>query len=185
MRPAESFIEQPVRSLQTMLRLLSRNDPAIPPVIPDGIYGQDTVRSVTAFQQLNGIPVTGITDQRTWESIVREYDAAVIEVDKAQPIEILLEPQQILRSGDSDPYVYLLQSMLTVLANTNDTIEVPTHSGYMDTQTVASLRSFQVLADLPDNGEADRTTWKHLVLQFTLDAHKRKATYANRRQSRP
>ena len=185
MRPAESFVEQPVRSLQTMLRVLSRKDPAIPSVIPDGIYGQDTVRSVTAFQQLYRIPVTGITDQRTWETIVREYDAAVIEIDKAQPIEILLEPQEILRAGDSDPYVYLLQSMLTVLADSHDTIETPTHSGYMDPQTVSSLQSFQLLADLPDNGEADRITWRHLVLQFTLDAHKRKATYGNRRQTRP
>ena len=178
MRPEESFIEQPIRSLQTMLRVISRKEPAIPSVIPDGIYGQDTMRSVTAFQQLYGIPVTGIADQQTWEAVVREYDLAVVEIDNAQPIEILLEPGQILKAGDDDPYVYLLQSMLTLLSDTHDSILTPSHSGSMDPQTVAALRSFQSLARLRDSGEADRNTWKHLVLQFTLDAHRRKRTYA-------
>ena len=72
MRPDESFIDQPIRSLQTMLRVIARKDPAIPAVIPDGIYGQDTMRAVTAFQQLYGVPVTGIADQQTWEAIVQE-----------------------------------------------------------------------------------------------------------------
>ena len=39
MRPAESFIEQPVRSLQTMLRVLAEDDQRLPTVVPDGIYG--------------------------------------------------------------------------------------------------------------------------------------------------
>ena len=185
MRPEESFIDQPIRSLQTMLRLIARKDPAIPSVIPDGIYGQDTIRAVTAFQQLYGVPVTGIADQQTWEAIVQEYDLAVIEIDKAQPIEILLEPGQILKAGDEDPYVYLLQSMLTVLADTHESILMPSHSGSMDPQTVAALRSFQALARLRDSGEADRNTWKHLVLQFTLDAHRRKRTYSGSPQTRP
>lgn len=185
MRPNESFIEQPIRSLQTMLRVLSRRDPAIPSVVPDGIYGQDTVRAVTAFQQLYRIPVTGIADQQTWDTVVREYDLAIVEIDKAQPIEILLEPGQILRAGDSDPYVYLLQSMLTQLSDTHDTVLSPTHSGSMDPETVEALRSFQILSNLPDNGEADRNTWRHLVHQFTLDAHRAKRTYGGSRRPRP
>lgn len=185
MRPAESFLDQPIRSLQTMLRVISKKDPAIPLVIPDGIYGQDTMRAVTAFQQLYSIPVTGIADQQTWEAIIKEYDLAVIEIDKAQPIEVLLEPGQILRAGDSDPYVYLLQSMLTVLAQTHDTITAPSHSGFMDPQTVEALRTFQTIARLNESGEADRNTWKHLVHQFTLEAHRQKKTYADAQRFRP
>ena len=51
MRPGESFVEQPVRSLQTMLRLLAEDDPRLPTVIPDGIYGPSTMIAVTAFQR--------------------------------------------------------------------------------------------------------------------------------------
>ena len=63
MRPEESFIQQPVRSLQTMLRVLSEQDRNHPTVVPDGIYGQTTANAVSSFQRMHGIPVTGITDQ--------------------------------------------------------------------------------------------------------------------------
>ena len=43
MRPPESFIGQPIRSLQTMLRVLHEDDPSHPVVIPDGIYGSQTM----------------------------------------------------------------------------------------------------------------------------------------------
>ena len=46
MRPPESFIEQPVRSLQTMLRVIAEDDPTFPTVVPDGIY-EDTLDRVT------------------------------------------------------------------------------------------------------------------------------------------
>ena len=113
MRPSESFVEQPIRDLQTMLRVLSEDDSRLPTVVPDGIYGPTTMNAVTAVQRQNGIPTTGITDQRTWETIVALYEAALIRVGKAQPIEIILDPGQVFRRGDSSPYVYLLQSMLT------------------------------------------------------------------------
>ena len=93
MRPAESFIEQPVRSLQTMLRVLSENDSALPTVVPDGIYGPTTMHAVTAFQRQNGLPVTGIVDQRTWDAIVQVYEIAIIQVGKAEPIEIVMDPR--------------------------------------------------------------------------------------------
>ena len=65
MRPGESFVEQPVRSLQTMLRVIAEDDPTLPTVIPDGIYGPATMIAVTSFQRREGIPVTGIVDERT------------------------------------------------------------------------------------------------------------------------
>ncbi len=45
----ESFVGQPVRSLQTMLRIIAQQDAMQPGIIPDGIYGQQTVAAVSAF----------------------------------------------------------------------------------------------------------------------------------------
>ncbi len=171
MRPDESFVEQPIRSLQTMLRVLSENDSTLPTVVPDGIYGPSTMHAVTAFQRQNGLPVTGIVDQRTWDDIVKVYEIAIIQIGKAQPIEIILDPGQVFRSGSSSPYIYLLQSMLTQLSNDHPAITSPGHSGIMDDSTVQSLADFQRLAGLPENGEFDKIVWKHLVHQFTLNAH--------------
>ncbi len=170
MKPGESFVEQPIRSLQTMLRVISEDDPRLPTVVPDGIYGQTTIQSVTAFQRLYGLPVTGITDQDTWEKIVSVYEQAVIRIGPAEPIEILFEPGQVFRVGDRSAYIYLLQSILTQLSNENSTITKPDHNGILDDSTSQALAAFQLLAGLPPTGELDRITWKYLVRQFTLSA---------------
>ena len=46
MRKPESFIGQPIRSLQTMLRVIAADENRSISVIPDGIYGQDTLSEV-------------------------------------------------------------------------------------------------------------------------------------------
>ena len=96
MKPGESFVGQPVRSLQTMLRILSEDDSRQPTVVPDGIYGPSTSQAVAAFQRRKGLPANGIADQQTWDAIVFDYEQALIRITKAEPIEILLEPGQIL-----------------------------------------------------------------------------------------
>ena len=74
MRPPESFIGQPIRSLQTMLRVLAEYDESYLPMIPDGIYGPKTMAAVTHFQRKHGLPATGVTNQATWEAIVAECE---------------------------------------------------------------------------------------------------------------
>ena len=170
MRPGESFVQQPVRSLQTMLRVISEDDPRFPTVIPDGIYGPSTMIAVTAFQRRSGIPVTGIVDQDTWDRIVEAYEPALIRVGKAEPIEILLEPGEIIVIGQRSPYIFLTQGMLAQLSGENTKILYPTLTGVLDTDTADALRAFQLLAGLPATGTLDRITWKHLVRQFTLNA---------------
>ena len=170
MRPNDSFLNQPVRSLQTMLRVLAEDDRRLPTVVPDGIYGPATVNAISALQRREGLPVTGVADQRTWETVVENYEPALIRVSKAQPIEIVLDPGQVFRSGDSSPYIYLLQGILSHLASEHATIELPTFSGILDPATAESLSSFQKLAGLPVTGQLDKITWKHLVHHFSLNA---------------
>ncbi len=172
MRPQESFVSQPVRSLQTMLRVIAEDQPSLPTVVPDGIYGQETITAVSAFQRQYGLPVTGITDQTTWEAIVEVYEEAIVRVDTAEPIEILFEPGQIFRLGDTSPYIYLLQSILIYLSLLHDNISTPQHNGTLDRSTSEALAAFQLLAGLPPTGELDRLTWKYLVKQFTLNANR-------------
>lgn len=171
MRPNESFIEQPIRSLQTMLRVLAEDDSRLPTVFPDGIYGPDTMHAVSSFQRQNNLQPTGITDKTTWDAIVTKYEPALIRVEKAEPVQIYLSPGEIIKKGASSPYVYLLQSMLTQLSSNSSTIPSPGHSGVMDQSTVDALKSFQKMALLPETGEFDKITWKHLVLHFSANAH--------------
>ena len=172
MKPGESFVEQPIRSLQTMLRVIAEDDARLPTLVPDGVYGPTTMQAVSAFQRQYGLPVTGITDQATWDQIVAIYEPALIRIGPAEPIEILMEPGEIFRLGDSNAYIYLLQSILTQLANDNPTISPPDHNGVLDDPTSQALAAFQLLAGLPPTGELDKITWKFLARQFALSANR-------------
>ena len=171
MRPNESFVSQPVRSLQTMLRVLAKDDSRLPLVVPDGVYGPATMNAVAAFQRQNGLPVTGVTDQVTWEKIYALYEPALIRVGKAEPIRVILNSGQVLRRGEQSPYLYLAQSMLTVLSQEHPAIPAPPHTGILDAGTAAALTAFQILAGLEATGELDKLTWKHLSNHFTLTAN--------------
>ena len=168
MRPPESFIAQPVRSLQTMIRVIAQDDPRQPPLIPDGIYGNQTATAVSTFQRNNGLPVTGVTDQITWEAIVAAYEPALIRADQAQPLYILLQPGQVIRKGERNPNIYLVQAILMVLSETYASISQPSQSGILDEATAISLASFQEMSALPQTGELDKVTWKHLALHYPL-----------------
>lgn len=170
MRPPESFIGQPVRSLQTMLRFIAAHHTDLPSVIPDGIYGQQTAKAVSAFQRKYGIPITGSVDQATWEMIVSVYKPALIHVSPAQPLQIILEPNQVIGPGEEHHSIYLVQAMLTAMANDYGSIPVPPLSGTLDAGTAESIQAFQRLSGLDITGELDKITWKHLVLQFQLSA---------------
>ena len=180
MRPGESFVSQPVRSLQTMLRVLAEADKSLPTVVPDGIYGATTMQAVSAFQRKNGLPVTGVTDEKTWLAIVDAYEPALVIVGPAEPIEIIMDPGQVFILGDESPYILLAQSMLIFLSGDFDSISKPNHTGVLDRETARSLSGFQVLNGLPDTGQLDKITWKNLSRQFTLQAHHKAATRAER-----
>lgn len=168
MRPDASFIGQPIRSLQTMLRVLAENDDSYETVIPDGIYGDATRSAVAVFQRRHGLDVTGVTDQNTWDTIVAEYEPALVSVTAAQPIEIILNPGQILRRGERDVNLYLVQAVLMALADIYGSIPTPSMSGILDDATADSISSFQLLTGLPMTGQVDKQTWKHLALHYPL-----------------
>jgi murein L,D-transpeptidase YcbB/YkuD len=176
MKPGESFVGQPVRSLQTMLRVIAESDELQPSVIPDGIYGPQTATAVSTFQRRHALPITGIADQETWDRIVEVYTPALVEVGPVQPLEIILEPRQVIRQGENHPNIYLVQAMLIVLSDAYSSITPPTHTGILDEATVISIQTFQELAGLPQTGEADKVTWKQLALHYPLASNNRRFT---------
>ena len=168
MRPPESFVAQPIRSLQTMIRVIAQDDPRQPPLVPDGIYGNQTATAVSTFQRNNGLPVTGVADQDTWEAIVSAYEPALVRISQAEPIYILLQPGQVIRRGERNPNIYLVQAILMVLSEAYASISQPSQSGILDEATSLSLAAFQEMTSLPQTGELDKVTWKHLALHYPL-----------------
>jgi peptidoglycan hydrolase-like protein with peptidoglycan-binding domain len=176
-KPSESFIGQPVRSLQTMLRAIAQQGSYQTTVIPDGIYGPETTLAVTDFQKRNRLPPTGVTDFDTWTAISDAYDEAIIYLDQAENLEIILDSNQVIRIGERNPFLYVAQGMLLFLSDEYDEIIAPTVSGSLDGSTARSIASFQKLNNITETGELDKKTWKHLTKQYTLSANRRKLNY--------
>lgn len=172
MRPIASFVNQPIRSLQSMLRVLSVQDDQYKQVIPDGIYGPQTLAAVSTFQRIHGLPITGITDQLTWNTIVSIFTPAAVDVAEAEAINIILNPNQVIRRGEANPNLYLVQAMLVVLADMYACIQKPSFTGVLDAETSSALSSFQELSQLPMTGELDKMTWRQLALQYPLAANR-------------
>ena len=164
MKPGESFVGQPIRSLQTMLRTIAQVEPNQLSVIPDGVYTSQTADAVRSVQENNNLNPTGTVDQDTWEQIVRAYRPAETEALPAEPIYITLNPGQSFQKGDRHHHINLVQAMLLLLSQVYPNFPALTISGVFDAATQEAIVALQILSDLPANGILDKQTWKHLVL---------------------
>lgn len=66
---------QKVLQLQEQLNRIAQNYPALPVIAADGIFGSNTADAVRTFQNIFGLPATGIVDYPTWYRISEIYVA--------------------------------------------------------------------------------------------------------------
>lgn len=177
MNTPRSYYNQPVRSLQQMLRTVSQHTGDIDRLIPNGIYDPQTQAAVSQFQRSHGLPVTGVADRETWEALVKAYEEALHTVSPAQPIHLDLQLDFPPNSTQYHPLTHLAQCMLHFLAHRTGSILQPTPSGSMDDVTSQALADFQQLCGLPMTGTLDKKTWKHLAQHYSAalvhDQHSR------------
>ena len=64
-----------VQQIQEQLNAIAKVYPAIPSVTVDGIYGPATAASVKKFQNIFGLPASGVVDYPTWYKIQDIYVA--------------------------------------------------------------------------------------------------------------
>ena len=105
MNTPANYVGQPIRSLQTMLRTIAHADETLLKIVPDGIYGPNTVQAVREFQRQNALPVTGETDDATWNKLVAVYTVQSPSVLPAAPVTVQLdaEPHACRRQPELAP----------------------------------------------------------------------------------
>ena len=151
-----------IRELQTMLYAISFENPAIPRVIPDGIYGESTADAVRAFQQHYGLRVTGEVSSLTWEKIAEVY----LALEKSSPIPLEAFPpvrHAVIVPGAHGLTVLVIQSILHALSEQFDDIPDCPVTGTFDADTVRAVQPFQKLCGLPVTGSVDCQTWNMLA----------------------
>ena len=62
-----------VRQMQEQLNAIANAYPALPKISIDGVFGENTQNAVKKFQQIFGLPATGIVDYSTWYEIQEIY----------------------------------------------------------------------------------------------------------------
>ena len=154
-----SFVKLPEKSpiydLQTMLRTV------LPDRLlnPDGIYGNETKKAVSEFQKTHSLPITGEADLATWDRLHNEYQKELVNQAKAEPLQIVLQPNQVIKKEEENLHLYLIQAILIALGELYLELPKVRVTGKNDTQTQSAIRWLQNKAALRQTGEVDKTTW--------------------------
>lgn len=160
-----------VKLIQTRLNRISRNYPAIPKIaLIDGIYATDTADSVSAFQEIFSLPVTGVVDRSVWYAIARIYGGvkSLSDLDSEgippEDVTNLFETELSLGyrgQGASD-----LQYFLRFISTFNPTVEAPSIDGVFGEETRDAVISFQKEYGLAPTGVVDLQTWEAIYSTY-------------------
>ena len=160
-----------VSVIQASLNRISRNYPAIPKIpAVTGIYGEVTRNAVRAFQQIFGLTPDGVVGKATWYELVRLY-VAVTEL-----AELVSQGQNYynvgfaytgpLREGDRGGAVRVLQYMLAILAQFDNSLTPVQIDGDFGPTTAQAVREFQRVNGLAVDGVVGERTWRAIYRAF-------------------
>lgn len=149
------------------LNRISANYPAIPKIPTTGtVFDSATEEAVRKFQEIFNLPQTGIVDKATWYRIHYIY-TSVKRLSQLASEGLSLEetaavfPER-LAFGASGTAVRYLQYYLSVVGAYYNNVLPVSISGSFDAETENSVRSFQQVFGLVQNGIVDRAVWNAL-----------------------
>ena len=119
----------------------------------DGIYDTETEESVKRFQEIKGLPKTGVVDYRTFIAISDEYDDIMLY--ESLPDSIVEYQSFPMLYGDTSEDVRLLNMMINELSKTyRELNEVGTGSFYSK-RTKAAIERLEEIFGLDKTGITD------------------------------
>lgn len=152
-----------VRNLQYFLAVIGAYYDAVTPVEVTGYYDEQTENSVRSFQNIYGLPETGIVNRATWLDIYRAYDGIVQAVPFDDGDDVILFQGEILKEGSSGREIKLLQEYLTLINKSYPNIPAVNNTGYFGPVTRSSVLAFQRQFGLSPNGIVGITTWNEIA----------------------
>lgn len=136
-----------VTILQQKLKILGYYTPTV-----TGSFGPDTTLAVRTFQDENGLPVTGIVNTETWNTIFALTPSPF-------PTKRVLRP--VLKRGSTGEDVEVLQRNLTQLMFYDGAID-----GKFGTETENAVKAFQANNRLTADGIVGPDTWSALTYLY-------------------
>lgn len=126
--------------------------------LQDGVYGQRTIAAVREWQQYKGLPVNGILDAATWDSIVNEL--RTLKLVSNVPAA---DSSYYFSQGNQGLTVYKMQQYLNEIAARNPCLRPIPVDGIYGPRTVTAVQQFQYLYDLSIDGVIGAQTFDAIV----------------------
>ena len=162
-------LKEAVYNLQKYLRFISFSDPRItrPPL--DGLFGSDTLRSVTDLQRTRGLPQTGSVDKLTWDTVYDEYLALKQRLERPTTKNLFPAYPDGYEAGigDESSFIAVVQIMLNELSLIYDGYERLNTDGRFDKATEDALKLFQAASGLDATGRLDLVSFNRLASDFS------------------
>ena len=152
-----------VRELQEWLVKLHYSGYPVELVFANGIYGQNTRRAVSEFQEYAGLKPDGVVDINTWNAIRDAYESVIN--GQRPPFGITPFPNEKgykVGIGGSSDVVTILQIMLKDIAAFTDHV-FDYVDGVFGEETKNAVSSFQKLSGIKPTGVVDKETWDALA----------------------
>ena len=147
-----------VRMLQYYLAVIGAYYEAVQPVEITGYFGEQTEKSVKSFQRVFGLPQTGMVDRATRNDLYRAYKG-IAESVKPDYTAVALYPGTVLREGDSNSNVRIIQEYLTFIHDTYTNIPAVNNTGYFGPITRQAVTEFQRQFGINPTGIVGAVTW--------------------------
>ncbi len=165
--PGSEEIVPRVQAVQYFLNVLSAYYNTIPSVDISGILDTLTRASIMEFQNTFGLPISGIVDEQTWNTM---YNAVEGILETLPPTAIalpsLLWPGTVFQLGSEGPEVYILQQYLSYIGSVLEGLPPIDPDGVYGPKTEQAVRDFQNYFGIDETGVVDQYTWNRIILIY-------------------
>ncbi len=153
-----------VEVIQYYLSLIREFNDFIPPLNINSVYDESTQAAVEAFQQSEGLPVTGVVNEATWNALYARYNSIVSTLPEDYKNRgVRPYPGTFLRPGSSGDDVRTLQMYLNVISEVYTEIPRVTPDGFYGAETQRAVVAFQNLFGLPVRGGVNVQSWDRIA----------------------
>ncbi len=166
---AEGETRPRVGLLQYFLNVMSAFYNTIPSINMSGYFGPETRNAIMEFQRTMHLPVTGIVDKNTWDTLYNNVLGVVATLKPSTTrLPIINYPQIIYKRGmgTDQPGVFVIQQMLAYISTVVPSVTFLPYNlidGEFGPVTESAVKTFQKTYGLEPNGIVDEATWNKLL----------------------
>jgi len=158
----ESMNVNPISEIQLYLKEISKYRSEIIMEQTDGVFGPETKKAVIAFQEIYGLPPTGIVDLATWSKMISEYNRYINMSDTPNKLDCFPGNISEIKLEDEKDIVYIIQVLLNNFSKKYKNFDIIEVTGIYNQETEDAVKKFQTINRLPLTGIVNIKTWNAL-----------------------